>query len=100
MKIFEERERAIEAEWALRAERQTRVHARRNRLFAEWAASATGLSGIAASERALNYVKLYFEPHGEDAMLERVAADLDCSVDTLREELGRCERQARDEVGD
>ncbi len=100
MKIFEERERAIEAEWALRAERQTRVIARRNRLFAEWAAAATGLSGMDASERALDYVKLYFEPHGEDAMLERVGQDLNADVDSLREELHRSERQAREDLGD
>jgi len=55
---------------------------------------------VEASERALDYVKLYFEPHGEDAMLDRVAEDLDTGTESLREELRRCERQAREEVAD
>ncbi len=99
MKIFEDRERAIEAEWALRAEHATRVRARRNRLFAEWAAAEAGLTGDAAAEQARIYVKLDFEPNGETAMLEAVAEDLGRPRDAVRAELTRCGSRAEAEIG-
>ncbi len=96
--IFEDRERAFENEWARRAEFETRIRARRNRLFAEWAAAQAGLAGAEAADRARAWVKLDFEPTGEAAMLAGVARDLGRTVETLRPELAACERRARDEV--
>ncbi len=100
MSIFEDRERAIESEWARRAERETRLRARRNRIFAEWAAAQAGLTGPEATERARAYAKLDFDPRGEATMLERVAEDLGRTVDTLRSELAACDRAARDDPPD
>ncbi len=98
MTIFEDRERAFEAEWVRQAEFGTRLRARRNRLFAEWAVAEAGLEGASAAERVREYVKLDFATEGEAALLDRVAADLGRTPDMLRSDLARFGRQAEEEL--
>ncbi len=100
MTIFEDRERAFEADWVRRAELGTRVRARRNRCFAEWAAAEAGLDGEAAAGRVRDYVKLDFAPGAEAALLDRVAADLGRTAAMLRPELARFGRQAEEDLSD
>ena len=98
MTIFDESDRAIDSDWARRAERETRVRARRNRLFADWAAGEAGLSGAEAAARSRAWIKLDFDPRGEAALLEGVAADLGRTVEMLHPELAAFERRARDDI--
>ena len=76
MSIFDDRERAFEAEWANRAEQRLRLRARRNRLLAEWAADQEGLTGDARAARIRELVKRDFEPEGEAALFDAVAQAL------------------------
>ena len=76
MSIFDDRERAFEAEWANRAEHELRVRARRNRLLAEWAATEEGLEGDAHAVRVRALVKRDFEPSGEAALFDDIAETL------------------------
>jgi hypothetical protein len=50
MTTFDDRERAYEKKYALDQEKQFKVAARRNRLFAEWAAARLGLAGESVAD--------------------------------------------------
>ena len=104
MKSFTERERGLEAEFKRNQEQKFRVTARRNRLFALWAASQLDLP---AGEEAEAYAKLVvaadFEAPGDDDAINKVRTDLGeegiaFTEAELRTELERAAAEARRQI--
>lgn len=76
MTSFSDRERAFESKFALDADLQFRVTARRNKLLGLWAAAALGKTGAEADAYAAEVVKSDFQEAGDDDVLRKVSGDL------------------------
>jgi hypothetical protein len=75
MTTFDERERAFEKKFSMDQELKFRAEARRNKLFAEWAAAKLRLSGPDVSDYAKQVVKADLSDPGRGAYL-KVKKDL------------------------
>jgi hypothetical protein len=104
MTIFDDRERAFEAHFAHEEELRFLICARRNQLFARWAAEQLGLRGI----DYVAYMRLFLEEavrgRPDEALIQRVRSDLlECDLVTsderirsaLQEAAVEAERQVR-----
>lgn len=76
MTSFSDRERAFESKFALDADLQFRVTARRNKLLGLWAAALLGKTGAEADAYAAEVVKSDFQEAGDDDVLRKVSGDL------------------------
>jgi len=76
MTTFNDRERAEEANFAHEEEMQFRVHARRNRLLGQWAATRMGLSAAEAEPYAKSVVQADFEESGDEDVVRKLLGDL------------------------
>ena len=103
MDIFEEREKGFEAKYRRDQEQRFKIVARRNKLLGLWAAEKMGLAGAAADAYAKEVVASALEKPGDDALSEKVAADLHAKghaadAAAVREELKRLAATAKEQV--
>ncbi len=83
MTSFQDRERAEEAKFALDADTQFRIQARRNRLVGEWAAERMKLSHAETEAYAKAVVQADFEEAGDEDVIRKLLGDLTAAgVDT------------------
>ena len=89
MTTFDDRENAFETKFALDAELQFKVEARRNKLAGLWAAGLLGKTGEEADAYALEVVSADFEEAGSEDVVRKLAGDLvgKVSVDEVRAKL-------------
>jgi len=76
MTDFKDRERAEEAKFALDADTQFRVQARRNKLLGHWAAERMGLSSAETESYAKAVVQADFEEAGDEDVIRKLLGDL------------------------
>ncbi len=76
MTDFKDRERAEEAKFAHDEEMQFRIHARRNRLMGQWAATRMGLSAAESEAYAKSVVQADFEESGDEDVIRKLLGDL------------------------
>ncbi len=76
MTMFDDRERANEAQFARDGEMQFRVMARRNKLTAQWAAGLMKLTPAEADSYAKSVVQADFEEAGDDDVARKLMGDL------------------------
>jgi len=76
MTTFDDRERAYEAKFALDAEMQFRIIARRNRLLGEWAGAKMGLTAAETDAYAKAVVQADFEEAGDEDVIRKLVGDL------------------------
>ena len=76
MTDFKDRERAEEAKFALDADTQFRVQARRNKLLGHWAAERMGLSAAETESYAKAVVQADFEEAGDEDVIRKLLGDL------------------------
>lgn len=100
---FQDREQGFEAKFARDEDLRFRIHARRDKLFAIWAATELGLSADAAAALVKATLAIPDGPAHDDAML-RQSAELfaanqrAASPDFLAAALQRCAQQAREQL--
>ncbi|MFC3212847.1 MULTISPECIES: DUF1476 domain-containing protein [Novosphingobium] len=88
MTSFQDRERAEEAKFALDADTQFRIQARRNRLVGEWAAERMKLSHAETEAYAKAVVQADFEEAGDEDVIRKLLGDLTAAgVDTSESEV-------------
>lgn len=104
MTTFEQRERAFEAKYAHDEELRFRMAARRDKLFARWAAEQLHLSELGAAELTNAILIVKDGPGHDERLLDMVQQTFrDHGVQdtgTLRPALQRCADQARAELLD
>ncbi len=107
MTLFDERERAFENLFAHGEELRFRALARRNDLFARWAAEQLGLRRSERHAYIRSFVDGVVRPQSEEALIERVRADfvaegVDASDERIRAAFAaatmEAARQVRTEV--
>ena len=76
MSAFDDREKALEAQFARDQEVQFRITARRNRLVGEWAAARMGLTPEETDAYAKAVVQADFEEAGDEDVIRKLAGDL------------------------
>jgi len=76
MTMFDDRERAFEAQFAREQEMAFRIAARRNRLVGEWAASLMGLTKEETDAYAKAVVQADFEEAGDEDVIRKLLGDL------------------------
>ena len=97
MSLFEERERAFELMFAYDEEMRFRALARRNCLFASWAAEHLGLSGDERENYLRAMVKAVVVPENEERLIERVREDLSArGCPATEQQIRRAMAQARE----
>jgi hypothetical protein len=74
---FDEREKSYETKWVHDQELRFRLHSRRNRMVASWAASELGLKGADADKLAQEIVAAEFDRNGDEAIFARVRKAFD-----------------------
>lgn len=100
---FHEREQAFEAKFARDEEFRFRTLARRDKLFAGWAAETLGLSEEAAGALVKDVLAIPDTPGHDQAVLRHIAGLLSAQGKTATEEdlaaaLERCMQQARQQL--
>jgi len=75
MTIFDERERAFENLFAHEEELRFRALARRNQLFADWAAEQLGLRGSACRAYVRFFIEEAVRPDAAGTLIDRVRDD-------------------------
>ena len=103
MDIFEEREKGFEAKYRRDQEQRFKIVARRNKLLGLWAAEKMGLADAAADAYAKEMVATALERPGDDALIEKVAGDLQAKghaadAADVRKELDRLAVTAKAQV--
>ncbi|GJE43702.1 DUF1476 domain-containing protein [Methylobacterium soli] len=103
-RLFEERERAAELMFARDEEARFIARCRRMRKLAAFVAEKLGVDGQTAEAYAVELIGALVQGMKDDALLERVQADLaangvDESLATLRTELDRATAQAMLDAG-
>jgi hypothetical protein len=76
MPTFADREKEFEARFKHDEEFRFKATARRNRMLGLWAAGLLGLTGEAAEAYAKEVVAAQFDPHGNQRVVDKLAADL------------------------
>ncbi|MCP3735982.1 DUF1476 domain-containing protein [Sphingomonas sp. RP10(2022)] len=83
MTMFDDRERAHEAQFAREEEMAFRITARRNRLLGQWAAVQMGLTPEETDSYAKAVVQADFEEAGDEDVVRKLFGDLTAAgVDT------------------
>lgn len=97
--LFDDRERAAEAKFAHDEEMKFLAAARRDKLFARWAAERAGLSGEAAEQlvRTLLAVRAY--PKHEEALIKAAADAAGVPLPEAADALHRLHQEARRQLG-
>jgi hypothetical protein len=76
MTLFNDRERAEEAHFAMQEELAFRLLARRNRLLGLWAAEKMGLSAVETEAYAKSVVHAEFEEFADEDVVRKIMGDL------------------------
>lgn len=76
MTIFEDRERAFEAQFAHDQELAFRISARRNKLLGLWAAGLMGLTAEETEAYARSVIQADFEESGDEDVIRKLLGDL------------------------
>src|SRR5271169_4355880 len=76
MPTFADREKEFENRFKHDEELRFKATARRNWMLGLWAARLLGLGGEAAEAYAKEVVAAQFEPHGNQRVIDKLAADL------------------------
>jgi len=76
MTTFNDHERAQEAKFAMDADTEFRIVARRNRLVGQWAAEQMGLTAEETESYATSVVQADFEEAGDGDVIRKLVADL------------------------
>ena len=102
---FQEREQAFEAKYAHDEEFRFLVTARRDKLFAQWAAERLGLSGQAKADLATSVLAVRDGAGHDEAVLKHVAAAFagqrnSAKGPELAAALNHCAAQARQQLLD
>lgn len=100
---FEDREQGFEAKFARDEELRFRIQARRDKLFAAWAATELRLSADTAAALLKATLAIPDGPSHDKAMLRQMAETFAAqrraaSPDVLQAALLRCARQAREQL--
>jgi hypothetical protein len=100
MTMFDDRERAFEAQFAREQELAFRIAARRNRLLGEWAAALMGLTKEETDAYSKAVVQADFEEAGDEDVIRKLLGDLilagvDIDEGTIRAALGEKTADAR-----
>ncbi len=100
---FYDREQAFEAKFARDEEFRFRTLARRDKLFARWAATELGLSGEAGEAMVMAVLAIPNGPVHDQALLQHVASIFSAHrggacEDSLPAALDRCSQQARQQL--
>lgn len=99
MTSFQDRERAEEAKYALDAETQFRIQARRNRLIGEWAAERMKLSQAETDAYAKAVVQADFEEAGDEDVIRKLLGDLTAAgIDTTEADIRAALQQMQAEA--
>ncbi len=85
MTMFDDRERAFEAKFALDGEMAFRVVARRNKLLGHWAAERLGLTPEETEAYATAVVQAEFEENGDEDVIRKLVSDLTAAGATVEE---------------
>ena len=104
MPSFEDREKSYERQFEQQQELAFRVRVRRNHLLGLWAAAKLGLKGDAAEAYAMVLTDPAQHLHGDDQIIDKIAADFEAASVTLdatriRFELERCAADAKKALG-
>jgi hypothetical protein len=83
MPTFADREREFETRFKHDEEFRFKATTRRNRMLGLWAAKLLGLTGEAAEAYAKDVVAAQFEPHGNQRVVDKLAADLAAKDPTI-----------------
>ncbi|MFL5287000.1 MAG: ATPase inhibitor subunit zeta [Rhodopila sp.] len=101
--VFRDREQGYEAKFAHDEELRFRIRARRDRLFARWAAGELGLAEAATEEVVKAVLAIKDGPGHERALKDHVGQLLrgrpQGAEDNLTAALDRCMREARAQLG-
>lgn len=90
MTTFDDREQAFERRFALEAELEFRIAARRNKLLGLWAAERLSLTPAEAEAYATSIVQADFEEAGGGDVVRKLLGDLTAAgVDVSEHELRR-----------
>ncbi len=76
MTIFDKREKSSETKFAVDAEMQFKIRAKRNKLIGLWVAEKLGLVGDAAKEYAFSIIDEDAKVAGDSDVIEKIVADL------------------------
>lgn len=88
MRDLDNREKAFEAEFLRDRERHFRIVARRNKLLGVWAAKCLGLWGKVAEDYAMAVVDSEIVGRGDQAVIDKLKADLwKCAVPIMEREI-------------
>jgi hypothetical protein len=103
MAQFDDRERGEEARYALSAETQFKIEARRNRLLGVWAAELMGITGDAARAYAADVVAADLSQAGDEDVFRKVVGDikakgLDVADVVVRQKMTQLIETARQQV--
>jgi hypothetical protein len=89
MSGLDERRKGMEEKWAHDEELRFKVHARRDHLLGEWAASKLGLKDKDMHAYVKAVVEAELSRGGEDAVLKKLRADFDAKKVTLSDHMIR-----------
>ena len=103
MTTFDEREDTFEKKFKHDQELRFKIHARRNKLFGQWAAARLGLGPAEAESYARAVVAAEVRTPGQDAALHMVRKDLtakgiSASEAELRREIERLAGLAKEQL--
>lgn len=102
-RLFDNRERGFEAQFAHEQEMAFRMQARRDKLFGLWVAERLGKRGAAAQTYATSFVTLSARHDRDQAVIAKAAAELAAASvpldePAIRAAFAQCMLQARAEV--
>jgi hypothetical protein len=102
-RLFDNRERGFEAQFAHEQEMAFRMQARRDKLFGLWVAERLGKRGAAAQTYATAFVTLSAQQGRDQAVIAKAVAELAAASapvqdSTIRAAFAQCALQARAEV--
>lgn len=103
MSTFDKREKSFEDKFALDAELQFKVRARRNKLVGLWAAGKMHLEGEAALEYAFAIIEEDNKVAGDSDIITKIQADLlkadsATSSQEIESQLLACEQEAKKQL--
>ena len=103
MTLFHERERAFENMFAHEEEMRFLVSARRNQLFARWAAEQLGLRGAECHRYIRSFAEGAVRPESEEALIDHVRMDflgsgVEASLSSIRAAMAKAAVQALRQV--
>lgn len=103
MTTFNDREKAAENKYAHDKEIEFRIHARRNKLMGQWAASRMNISGAPAEEYVKGVIAATVSAYDDEVIIGRIRSDLSArgvavTENQVRAELLRVTEVAKEQI--